>query len=116
MKHVLTGNASIQKTIYVITHDLLPVMNVHPSDDDMIDQVLSQENEELQALVTLLEDRSDEERPGARYGSDEESYDSIFLEISKVDFTNNAISRSNAQPSGKEFKASVDNEAMDTTG
>ncbi|KAL9002221.1 MAG: hypothetical protein Q9188_004836 [Gyalolechia gomerana] len=94
--------------------------DVQRQDDDMIDQVLSQEHEELQALVTLLEDRSNEERPdldeSARYGSDEESYDSIFLEILNGNSTNTVTSRSNAQHIGNDIKARVDNEAMDTTG
>lgn len=86
----------------------------------MIDLVLSQENEELQALVTLLEDRPNEERldpdESARYGSDEESYDSIFLELLINNASNKTVSPIfHSEHTGNDIKARVD-EAMDTTG
>lgn len=53
----------------------------------MIDQVLSQESEELEVLITMLQDPLKGGSLGldesARYGTDEESYDSIFMDILK---------------------------------
>ncbi|KAL8766586.1 MAG: hypothetical protein Q9209_006651 [Squamulea sp. 1 TL-2023] len=62
----------------------------HPEDDDMkatemIDHVLSQENEEVDALVSLLEENTGE--PGHEVekclhdGIDDKNYDLIFLNI-----------------------------------
>lgn len=85
----------------------------------MIDLVLSQENEELQALVTLLEDQPTEEREdfeSARYDSGEESYDSIFLEILSGSADKSGTdSISNVDCTGNDTEARVDTEAMDTT-
>lgn len=46
--------------------------------------MLSQEDQELQALVSLMEDNDDQSpphaRPHAEYGSDDDDYDNIFME------------------------------------
>ena len=53
-------------------------------DADMVEQVLSQEDRELQALVALMEDRDDQSLPQAQplaeYGSDDDDFDNIFME------------------------------------
>ncbi|KAL8780602.1 MAG: hypothetical protein Q9213_006399 [Squamulea squamosa] len=53
--------------------------------NEMIDQVLSQENEEVDALVSLLEENTSEASHQVEkrldYGIDDENYDSIFLNI-----------------------------------
>ena len=85
----------------------------------MVDQVLSQEKQELEALVTMLQDHpnqgSSELNEPATYGSDEESYESIFLELLKND-TKDDISQNGAQRNSRYDDAKSDNEAMDTTG
>ena len=53
-------------------------------DTDIVEQVLSQEDQELQALVSLMEDQDDRSLPQAspsgEYGSDDDDYDNIFME------------------------------------
>ncbi|KAI9879996.1 MAG: hypothetical protein M1830_006113 [Pleopsidium flavum] len=55
------------------------------SDADVVEQVLSQEDQELEALVSLLEtegkDSQDRVRSPTEYGSDDEDYDDIFMEV-----------------------------------
>ncbi len=48
----------------------------------MVDQILSQEDQEFEALISLLQDREhDEERNPSAYGSDDEEYDRLFMEM-----------------------------------
>ncbi|KAL8720343.1 MAG: hypothetical protein Q9225_002771 [Loekoesia sp. 1 TL-2023] len=93
--------------------------DVKRQDDEMIDHVLSQETEELEALITMLQDRSKEGNLGldesARHGSDEESYDSIFMEILNNNRKDQTL-RSNTPHVDTDVNAEVDSEAMDTTG
>lgn len=47
----------------------------------MVDQILTQENQEVEALVTLMDQEVGEhEKPAADYDSDDEVYDRIFIE------------------------------------
>ncbi|KAL9596434.1 MAG: hypothetical protein Q9219_005818 [cf. Caloplaca sp. 3 TL-2023] len=93
--------------------------DVEWQDDTMIDQVLSLENRELEALITLLNEhpheRSREKEESAGYGSDEESYESIFMEILNSN-PNNRISQPNDPRLGFETTAKWDNDTMDTAG
>ncbi|KAL8674261.1 MAG: hypothetical protein Q9168_001328 [Polycauliona sp. 1 TL-2023] len=65
--------------------DLKDMKTDDAHDDGMIDQVLSQENEKVDALISLFEERSDQPRRGPNKpvddGSDDEKYDSIFLDL-----------------------------------
>ncbi|KAL8681535.1 MAG: hypothetical protein Q9186_002351 [Xanthomendoza sp. 1 TL-2023] len=88
--------------------------------DEMIDRALSQEHDEVDALVSLLEDRN--EGPsfnvGMRldYGSDDENYDSIFMSILS-DLPEGDLSTSSAkQISAQANDEAPTGEAMDTTG
>lgn len=49
-----------------------------------MEQVLSQEDQELQALVSLMEGQDEQARPQAEshteYGSDDDDFDDIFME------------------------------------
>ena len=53
----------------------------------MVDQVLSQQNEEYEALVSSVQDYADLEQQQqqqttiSNYGSDEEDYDQLFMEL-----------------------------------
>ncbi|KAL9001196.1 MAG: hypothetical protein Q9169_000380 [Polycauliona sp. 2 TL-2023] len=83
----------------------------HEHDDEMIDQVLSQENQDVDALISLFEEHSDQTRhaidkPGDD-GSDDEKYDSIFLDL--------LSSTSNGRLSKISHEVPV-GEAMDTSG
>lgn len=53
-------------------------------DTDIVEQVLSQEDKELQALVSLMagpeEQSSTRAESHTEYGSDDDDYDSIFIE------------------------------------
>lgn len=50
-----------------------------------VDRILLQENEEFEALVSSMRDTADQGQPqhtiGSDYGSDEEEYDQIFMEV-----------------------------------
>lgn len=47
----------------------------------MVDEVLTQEDRELEALVALIDQQQEEhEQTISDYGSDDEDYDRIFLE------------------------------------
>ena len=47
----------------------------------MVDEILTQENQEVEALVALLDQEVGEhQKPAADYGSDDEVYDRIFME------------------------------------
>ena len=53
---------------------------------EMVDQILSQENQEFEALVSSMQDNADQENHHQQntmsdYGSDEEEYDRIFIEV-----------------------------------
>lgn len=54
---------------------------------DVVDQVLSQEDRELEALVSLMEERDgnqpQQQQAGSAndFGSDDDSYEDIFLEV-----------------------------------
>ena len=51
----------------------------------MVDNVLSQENEELEALLSLMSQENiaqdQQEHPMSDFGSDVDEYDSIFLDV-----------------------------------
>lgn len=86
----------------------------------MLDQVLSQEIEEVEALVAMLEDRPKEGglemNESTRSGSDDESYDSIFAEILSQPPEYTSSSTNVWQASNKvEEKVAADHDAMDTT-
>lgn len=60
------------------------------ADAAMVDQILSQEEEELQALISSMNETNQEiddletgvhERTISDYGSDEEEYDRLFMDI-----------------------------------
>ncbi|KAL8959565.1 MAG: hypothetical protein Q9193_003603 [Seirophora villosa] len=116
-----------------------PVPN-YPGSDDMdgihpyvegraentIDQVLSQEFQEVEALVAMLENCANEggldKDKSTRYernddlGSDDEGYDANFTEFTSESAENNNLRPDNWQASAIS-KQQVDNdEAMDTTG
>lgn len=63
----------------------IPQQNsAHEVDDEELNQLLRQEDEDLDALVSLMghEDqlgRRDDD--GQQYGSDDEDYDSIFMDV-----------------------------------
>lgn len=74
-----------------------------------MEQVLSQEEQDLQALVSLMEDRDDQSLPQAstpaEYGSDDDDYDNIFME---------ALNGFNAQAQGEAMKPQIEqNQEMD---
>ena len=53
---------------------------------EMVDQFLSHENQEFEALVSSMQDSADQEDHHQQttmsdYGSDEEEYDQLFMEI-----------------------------------
>ena len=52
----------------------------------MVDQILLRENQEFEALVSSIEDHAEEEDQNQRdtlsqYGSDEDEYDQLFIEV-----------------------------------
>lgn len=52
----------------------------------MVDQILSQEIQEFEALVSSMHDNADQEdhhqqKTMSDYGSDEEEYDQLFMEV-----------------------------------
>lgn len=57
-----------------------------PQPDEEVDAVLQQEDEELDALVALMESEDGkQEVPTEGFGSDDEDYDSIFREFVRED-------------------------------
>ncbi|KAL8907885.1 MAG: hypothetical protein Q9207_001122 [Kuettlingeria erythrocarpa] len=88
--------------------------------EEMIDQVISQETQEVEALVAMLEDSPKEGTLRADYSirheSDDENFDSIFAEILATASEDNAaqsgVWHMNASPKEDEEHG----EAMDTTG
>ncbi|KAL8928349.1 MAG: hypothetical protein Q9172_000941 [Xanthocarpia lactea] len=107
---------------------------VYPEDDDMmgtvsdgeqqantmIDQVLSQENEEVDALISLLEERTDtaghEPHKRVDYGSDDENYDSIFLNLLSSTSTEGPSIPDARHISPEMNNEALTSEAMDTSG
>lgn len=52
----------------------------------MVDQILSQEDQEFEALVSSMRDNADQEDCSTQkticdYGTDEEEYDRLFIEV-----------------------------------
>ena len=50
---------------------------------EMVDQILSQEHQEFEALVSSMQDNADQEhhQTTSDYGSDEEEYDQLFMNV-----------------------------------
>ena len=50
---------------------------------EMVDQILSQEDQEFEALVLLMQggDQDHQQKTNLDYGSDEEEYDRLFMEV-----------------------------------
>ncbi len=86
----------------------------------MIDQVLSQENEEVDALVSLFEEGSDEARDEidkrVDYGTDDEKYDSIFLDLLSSTSNEGLLIPYTKQDFSEANNGSLTTEAMDTSG
>lgn len=66
------------------------------SEIEMVDEALTQEDREIEALISLLdnEEKSGDGHPHdmSDYGSDEEDFDDLFLEaLAKADKTSNAL-------------------------
>lgn len=86
----------------------------------MIDRVLSQENEEVDALVSLFEEGSDEARDEidkrVDYGTDDEKYDSIFLDLLSGTSNEGLLTPYTRQDFSEANNRSLATEAMDTSG
>jgi protein-tyrosine-phosphatase len=54
--------------------------NASEQEMEEADYVLSQEENELQALIALMEEREQQDSASQHYGSDDEDYDQIFME------------------------------------
>lgn len=85
----------------------------------MIDQVLLQENEEVEALVAMLDDRPNEGTLGTddsiSYGSDDENYESIFAEILATASEEKAAQSGIWQTGARPEENKEHGETMDTT-
>ncbi|KAL9640725.1 MAG: hypothetical protein Q9164_000120 [Protoblastenia rupestris] len=79
------------------------VQNEH---SEIVDQIIFQEKEEFEALISLMDDQSpkiDE------YGNDDEEYDSLFMEVfGKIHSSANSVSRA-------EVFEQKDNQEMDVS-
>ncbi|KAI4092909.1 MAG: hypothetical protein LQ339_007805 [Xanthoria mediterranea] len=88
--------------------------------DAMIDRVLSQENEEVDALVSLFEEGSDEARDEidnrVDYGTDDEKYNSIFLDLLSGTSNEGLLIPYTRQDTSEANNRSLATEAMDTSG
>ncbi|KAL8763774.1 MAG: hypothetical protein Q9184_000476 [Pyrenodesmia sp. 2 TL-2023] len=88
--------------------------------EEMIDQVLSQENEEVEALVAMLEHRPNERTLGKddsiSYGSDDDSFDSIFAEILATASESKAAQSGTWQMGARPEENKEHGETMDTSG
>lgn len=90
-----------------------------PNDDygrneaEMVDDVLSQENQELEALLSLnsLENRAidDQEHAMSDFGSDVDEYDSIFLDaLAEVESEANQARATSSAPPGQILDSQMD--------
>lgn len=63
-------------------NDQLPQIHSNRNEQDMdeADYVLSQEEQELQALIALMEEQEQNDAASQHYGSDDDDYDQIFME------------------------------------
>ena len=56
-----------------------------PAEVEMVDQILSQEDQEFEALVLSMQRSADQEHHQQKthldYGSDEDEYDRLFMEV-----------------------------------
>lgn len=86
----------------------------------VIDQVLAQENAEMEALVSMFEDQSgvgiQQPDEPVDYGSEGESYDSIFAEIMSRPSHGEHSGHHTIQDSTDDHRETESNDAMDTTG
>lgn len=78
---------------------------------EIVEQVILQEDQEFEALVSLLQESNqaveDRENVATDYGSDEEDYDRLFIEV----MTKEGITRSD--PEGSQEKAPNRDQDMD---
>ena len=72
----------------------------------MVDEILSQEEDEFEALISLIDSRNDEGiHSPSNYGSDDEEYDDLFM---------NVVSNEEAiENRSKHHERNVIDEAMD---
>ncbi|KAL8724245.1 MAG: hypothetical protein Q9181_006914 [Wetmoreana brouardii] len=110
-----------------------PTLPSFPGDDDveeaeknikaqasgMVDQVLAQEDAEVEALVSMFEDQTNEGSlvpdESANYGSKEDSYDSIFMEILYTPSVGESSRHDEMKTSTNDNQEAHANEEMDTS-
>jgi hypothetical protein len=74
------------------------------------DYILAQEEYELQQLIASMEeDRSVQDNASQHYGSDDDDYDQIFMEVTNATYTERSFDNTNAN-----FEE-ADTDAMDMT-
>ncbi|KAL8879589.1 MAG: hypothetical protein Q9198_002827 [Flavoplaca austrocitrina] len=88
--------------------------------DSLLDQALSQENEEVDALVSSFEEYSTAALHGidkrVEYGSDDEKYNSIFLDLLSSTSTEGPVIPHGGQVLSHENHEAIATQSMDTSG
>ena len=67
-------------------HTYIVSTNMLLKEVEMVDQILSRENQEFEALVSSMQDHAEEEDQSqpdilSHYGSDEDEYDQLYIEV-----------------------------------
>ena len=64
----------------------------------MVDQILSQEDQAFEALISLMQsEEHNEERNTSAYGSDDEEYDQLFMDV----MSKEKVAEGDAKDAGK---------------
>lgn len=58
------------------------MLTAYRAEIEMVDQILSQEDQEFEALISLMQsEEHNEERNTSTYSSDDEEYDQLFMDV-----------------------------------
>ncbi|KAL8899104.1 MAG: hypothetical protein Q9192_001739 [Flavoplaca navasiana] len=113
-------NRSAPPLIYPEDNDMKDMTSGNEHQNSLLDQALSQENEEVDALVSSFEEYSTAALHGidkrVDYGSDDEKYNSIFLDLLSSTSTEGPVISHGGQVLSHENHEAVATESMDTSG
>jgi len=74
------------------------MLTAYRAEIEMVDQILSQEDQEFEALISLMQsEEHNEERNTSTYSSDDEEYDQLFMDV----MSKEEVAEGDAKEAGK---------------
>ncbi|KAI4268728.1 MAG: hypothetical protein LQ337_007686 [Flavoplaca oasis] len=117
---IASRNRSAPPLMYFEDDDMKDMTSGNEHQNSLLDQALSQENEEVDALVSSFEEHSTAALHGVDkrvdYGSDDEKYNSIFLDLLSSTSTEGSVIPRGGHVLPQGNHEAVATESMDTSG